>query len=1438
MFDAILRFSVKKKLFVGLTTLFLLIGGIYSMLTLPIDAVPDITNNQVQIVTVSPTLAPQEVEQLITMPVEIAMSNIMNVTEIRSVSRFGLSVVTVVFKESVPTLDARQLVNEQIQSVAGEIPSELGMPEMMPITTGLGEIYQYVLKVEPGYEDKYDAMELRTIQDWIVKRQLSGIPGIVEINSFGGYLKQYEVAVDPDVLFSLNITIGEVFEALNKNNQNTGGSYIEKVNRAYYIRSEGMISRIKDVEQIVVANRNGIPIRISDIGTVRFGAPKRFGAMTMDGKGECVGGIAMMLKGANANVVTGELEKRVEKIQKILPEGVTIEPYLNRSELVNRNISTVIYNLIEGAIIVFLVLIVFLGNVRAGLIVASVIPLAMLFAFILMRIFNVSANLMSLGAIDFGIVVDGSIVILEGILAHIYSKKFKGRTLSAEEMDAEVEKGASSVVRSATFAVFIILIVFFPILTLTGIEGKYFTPMAKTLVFCIIGALFLSLTYVPMMASLFLKHHIVTKPTFADKFFEALNKLYARALSFCLRFKWQTVATAFVALVISLFLFTRLGAEFIPTLDEGDFAMQMTLPAGSSLSESIEVSNEAEKLLMDKLPEIKHVVAKIGTAEVPTDPMAVEDADVMIVMKPFKEWTSAASRAEMVEKMKEALEPLSDRAEFNFSQPIQLRFNELMTGAKADIAVKLYGEDTHELYQKAKEAAAFVEKVPGASDVIVEQTMGLPQLVVKYNRGKIARYGINIEELNTIIRTAYAGEASGVVFENERRFDLVVRLDQDKVADLNLDKLFVRSNEGIQIPVSEVATIDLVNGPLQINRDATKRRIVIGVNVRGADIQQVVQDIQKTLDKNIQLKPGYYFEYGGQFENLQNAINTLLVVVPVALMLILLLLFFAFKNVTYTLVVFSTVPLSLIGGILALWLRGLPFSISAGVGFIALFGVAVLNGILMINHFNDIRKETMYALSTRRVIARGTAHLLRPVFLTGLVASLGFVPMAIATSAGAEVQRPLATVVIGGLIVSTVLTLLIIPVFYQIVSYTVVWKRRFSAKKFLFFFLLLAVVLPFTAKAQEKVTMDQAIELAKQNHPRLKIASAAIRQVKAGRGEVLELSSTEMNYSWGQLNGELRKDKQWEVTQGLGSLLTPFYKNALVNRQVETGTFYRQIVEKEVVAEVKRAWAYYLYACNLRALYNDQNKLAEQLQRMGELRYHQGEITLLEKNMTTSMAADMKNRLFQAQEEEKLALSRLNWVCYADQPLVPVDTALVQFPVDYQAPSFSEVHLNYFQSQANEAKAQLNVERSRFFPELSFGYVRQDILPLKGLNSWMVGVSFPVYFLPRHSKVKQAKVAAVIARTEAETNTQNLYNKVSEAVASLRRQSESLRYYTTSALKEADELLKVANLQLQHSETNITEFIQAVNVARDIRRGYLETVYQYNIAALEYELFK
>ncbi len=1447
MFKTIVRFSIKKKLFVALTTVFLLIGGIYSMLTLPIDAVPDITNNQVQIVTVSPTLAPQEVEQLITMPVELAMSNIMNVTEIRSVSRFGLSLVTVVFKESVPTLEARQLINEQIQTVAGEIPQELGVPELMPITTGLGEIYQYVLKVDEKHKGEYDAMELRTIQDWIVKRQLSGIPGIVEINSFGGYLKQYEIAIDPDVLTALQLTISDVFDALQKNNQNTGGSYIEKERKAYYIRSEGMISKTKDIEKIVVANRGGMPVHISDIGRVSFGAPKRFGAMTMDGTGECVGGIAMMLKGANANVVTKELQERVDKVQKMLPEGITIEPYLNRSELVNRNISTVIYNLIEGALIVFLVLIVFLGNIRAGMIVASVIPLAMLFGFILMRVFGVSANLMSLGAIDFGIVVDGSIVILEGILAHIYSKRLTGRSLSQEEMELEVEAGASNVVKSSTFAVLIILIVFFPILTLTGIEGKYFTPMAQTLVFCIIGALILSLTYVPMMSVIFLKKTIDSRQTFADRFFAWMTKRYYVALHTCLRHVWITLASAFALLACSLLLFTRLGAEFIPTLDEGDFAMQMTLPAGSSLTQSINISLEAEKVLKDKFPEVKHVVAKIGTAEVPTDPMSVEDADVMIVMKPFREWVSADSRAEMVEKMKSALESVKG-AEFNFSQPIQLRFNELMTGAKADIAIKLYGEDMEELYAKAKEAARYIEKVPGASDVIVEQAMGLPQLVVHYDRNKLARYDIDIQELNDIIRTAYAGETAGVVFENERRFDLVVRLDDEKVSDLDLNRLFVRTSDGMQVPVSEVATISLVDGPLQINRDATKRRIVIGVNVRDADIQQVVDNISSTLDNNIRLKPGYYFEYGGQFENLQNAIRTLLVVIPIALLLILLLLFFAFRSVTYSLVVFSTVPLSLIGGIIALWLRGLPFSISAGVGFIALFGVAVLNGILMINHFNDIRNTSQHIMCTDRIIYKGCSHLLRPVFLTGLVASLGFVPMAVATSAGAEVQRPLATVVIGGLVVSTVLTLVIIPVFYRIVnSFPAMMRRMLRSGVPRVAVLLPALVFIAVCEVQgqevmghggeapRKVSLSEAVGMAVERCPRMKMADSEICRIKATKGEAWDGGSLQVGYAWGQLNGETHNDNEFSVEQSLGSLLTPIYRNALAATQIAKGMTQREMVRREIVAEVRRAWEDYLLALSVSRLAEEQEKEALKMAQIGEVRLEQGDINQLEYRMIKTIAAELHTQSEQASDDLLLAMRRFSWACYADG-VIPADSTLK--PLSYDAVSqVAEIHHRFLEQQVREKRDMLKVERSRFFPELSVGYSVQKIAPMKGLDSWSVGISFPLLFFPQHSRVRQAKADVVTAQWEAQDRETVLNNTVEELKAKIKQKKKRLEYYDNAALGEADELLRHAMTLYSESETGVTELLQSLSTVRDIRKAYVETLHEYNVLVIELEMY-
>jgi len=863
--------------------------------------------------------------------------------------------------------------------------------------------------------------------------------------------------------------------------------------------------------------------------------------------------------------------------------------------------------------------------------------------------------------------------------------------------------------------------------------------------------------------------------------------------------------------------------------------MQMTLPAGSSLSRSIELSNEVEQILMENFPEIRHVVAKIGTAEVPTDPMAVEDGDIMIIMKPFSEWTSAKTRAEMVDKMKAALAHLEEEAEFNFSQPIQLRFNELMTGAKADIAIKLYGEDMEELYEKAKEAAAFVEQVPGAADVLVEQAMGLPQLVVKYDRAKVARYGMNIDELNTIIRTAYAGEVAGVVFENERRFDLVVRLDNRKVPELNLDKLFVRTGEGVQIPVSEVATIDLVIGPLQINRDETKRRIVIGVNVREGDIQQVVSQIQTTLEKNIQLKPGYYFEYGGQFENLQNAIDTLTVVIPVALLLILLILFFAFKSVTYTLVVFLTVPLSLIGGILALWLRGLPFSISAGVGFIALFGVAVLNGILMINHFNELRNRNTYRMTTNRIIAKGCPHLLRPVFLTGLVASLGFVPMAIATSAGAEVQRPLATVVIGGLLVSTILTLIIIPIFYRLVNSSYAWKRVISRSKTLVIILLAGV--GATVNAQQAVTMEQAIELALANHPRLKTATASIERTRVSRGEVWGIPSTDFSYSWGQLNSEVKDDNEWNINQSLGSLLTPFYKNALISRQVATGEYYRRMVEKEIIAEVRRSWANYIYTVHQLQLYRQQNEMARKLQQAGQLRYEQGDITLLERNMATALAADITTRLIRTEEELRISSRRLAWACYSDELLVPADTALTIFPADYSSHLPSESHLNYFQSQANEKSVLVNIERSKFFPEISLGYSRQKIAPLTGLNSWMVGFSFPLIFAPQRSRIKQAKYDYYIAQIEVEANGRELANKVGELQAQLRQHAETIRYYTTGALPEADALMESATLQFYESDTDILQFVQSFTTARDIRLGYIEAVYQYNIAVLELELY-
>ncbi|WP_246496163.1 efflux RND transporter permease subunit [Chitinophaga varians] len=1031
MLDKIIRFSIRNKLIVGILTLALVVWGIFSLTRLPVDAVPDITNNQVQVITLSPSLAAQEVERLITFPIEQTMAVIPELKEVRSISRFGLSVVTIVFHDDVDIYWARQQVNEKLGEAKSNIPPGIGMPEMSPISSGLGEIYQYVVHPAKGYEKKYDARELRTIQDWYVRRQLLGTPGIAEVNSFGGLLKQYEVALNPDKLRSYNLSISDVFTALQKNNENTGGAYIDKKPNAYFIRSEGLIGSTADIERIVVKNiPNGLPILMRDIGTVQIGSANRYGALTRNADGEAVGGIVMMLKGKNSNEVVKAVKERVEQIRKTLPEGVVIEPFLDRSDFVGRAIGTVEKNLIEGALIVIFVLVLFLGNLRAGLIVASVIPLAMLFAIAMMQLFGVSGNLMSLGAIDFGLIVDGAVIIVEATLHHLVSR-VKGRgpvKLTREEMDEEVYTSAIRIRSSAAFGEIIILIVYLPILALVGIEGKMFRPMAQTVSFAILGAFILSLTYVPMMSALFLNRRISDKPTIADRIMSFFHRIYDPVIRRALTRKGIVTSIAVALFGVALVLFGRMGGEFIPTLEEGDFAVETRLLTGSSLSETIDKVGKASDILMKKFPEVKEVIGKIGAAEIPTDPMPMEACDLTILLKPKKEWTSASSREELANKMQEALEAIPG-VSFGFSQPIQLRFNELISGVRQDVGIKIFGEDLPTLASLAQKIGGIVSRTEGARDLYVEQIGGLQQIVVSINRDRIAQYGLDIATVNEAINTAFAGQSAGLVYEGEKRFDLVVRLDQQSRRDIrDVQGLYITTASGNQVPLQQLATVEMATGPNQVQREDAKRRIIVGFNVRGRDIASVVKDIEAAIGKEVKLPTGYFIRYGGQFENLREANARLAIAVPIALLLIFALLYFTFSSVKQSLLIFTAIPMAAIGGVFALLLRGMPFSISAGVGFIALFGVAVLNGIVLIGEFNRLKKDGLTDL--QEIVLQGTATRLRPVLMTAMVASLGFLPMALATSAGAEVQRPLATVVIGGLITSTLLTLLVLPCLY------------------------------------------------------------------------------------------------------------------------------------------------------------------------------------------------------------------------------------------------------------------------------------------------------------------------------------------------------------------------------------------------------------------------
>lgn len=1058
MFQKLITYSIRHKLVIGVLSIALAIWGVWSLMHLPFDSTPDITDNQVQVITQAPSLGAQEVEQYVTTPVEMALANIPRIQERRSISRSGLSVITLVFDDAADIYWARSQVSQVVEQLEKELPKNTET-EMGPIATGLGEIYHYTIRAKEGYEHKYSLTQLRTMQDWIVRKQLSGTPGVAEVSGWGGYVKQYEVAINTDQLNASGVSVSEVFDALQRNNANTGGSYIEQNSNQYYIRGIGVVKNLEDVANITVKTVDGTPVKVGDVAKVQLGHATRFGAVTRNGEGEVVAGIAIMLKGENFQEVIKNVKERINQIQKSLPEGVVIEPFIDRTNLVDRVEGTIARNLIEGGLIVIFVLVIFLGNWRAGLVVASVIPLSMLFAFGMMKTFGIDGNLMSLGAIDFGMIVDSAVIIVEAVVTHINTGHFSQPevraaylaqcqnggaatpfALTQKQMDEEVHFSASRIRQSAAFGEIIIMIVYIPLMTLVGIEGKMFRPMALTVFFAILGAFILSLTYVPMASSLMLSRKVHTRKTFSDRVIEKLQAWYRPVLDWVLARNKDVITGAVALFCVSVVGFKYLGGEFIPSLEEGDFAVEMSMSQGTSLSQMVESCTKAEKLLKKEYPEIKQVVSRIGSAEIPTDPMPVERADIMIALKPKAEWTSAKTTSELMEKMEGTLSAIPG-LEAEISQPIQMRNNELLTGIKQDVAIKIFGDDLDVLTQQAGKVKRMIEDVPGVSGIFVEEVAGLPQIQVKYNHEKMAAYGVSVDDISEILETTFAGAVAGSLYEGDKKFDIVLRMDPSQRNVESLEQLSIPLKDGTDIPLSQVADIDYSPAPAQVSHEDGARRIYVGFNVKGRDVQSTVEDIQKILDEKLKLPDGYYYNYGGEFENLQSATNRLMVVIPIALVIILLLLYATVKNVRESLFVFSAIPLAAIGGVWALWLRGMPFSISAGVGFIALFGVAVLNGIVLIGQMNQMQREEKTAdklsasigvteLIHHRIIESCMVRL-RPVLMTALVASMGFLPMALSQGDGAEVQRPLATVVIGGLITSTLLTLLVLPAIYK-----------------------------------------------------------------------------------------------------------------------------------------------------------------------------------------------------------------------------------------------------------------------------------------------------------------------------------------------------------------------------------------------------------------------
>ncbi|EAR16213.1 MULTISPECIES: CusA/CzcA family heavy metal efflux RND transporter [Robiginitalea] len=1443
MIDRIIDFSINNKFIIGLLTLALIGAGTYSMTQVPIDAVPDITNNQVQVITQSPNLGTEDIEQFVTYPVEVAMSNLPSVKEIRSISRFGLSVVTIVFDDKMGTYLPRQLVSEKLTEVREAIPEGFGQPSIGPITTGLGEVYQYTLKVESEFQDKYSLTDLRTMQDWIVQRQMAMVPGVVEINAIGGKIKQYEVAVNPNDLKAIGLTITDVFKALESNNKNTGGAYIEKNHQANFIRGEGLVRSLDDIKKIVIKNENGVPVTVSDVAEVRFGSAVRYGALTQDGEGEVVGGLVMMLKGANSNEVIVRVKERMAEIQKSLPEGVIIEPLLDRSKLINETTGTVRNNLLEGALIVIFVLVFLLGNWRGGLIVASTIPLSLLFAFILMNVFDVWANLMSLGAIDFGIIVDGAVIIVEASVFLMGSYLLKKKALNRADRDEIAANASKKMMNAAFFGQLIILIVFLPILALEGVEGKMFRPMALTFIFAMIGAMVLCLTYVPMMSALFLKPPKTKKKTWGDRFVLWVQRKYEPLLVNALKKGKWVVGIAVALFAVATFVFSRMGGEFIPQLDEGDIAFHTILKPGSSLSETIETTTKVERIVMAEFPEVEKIVSRIGVAEVPTDPMPMDFADVFVILKPRDEWVSAASKDELIAKMKEAVSIIPG-VNYEFTQPIEMRFNELLEGIREDVAIKIYGEDIDVLASKADEITQIIAGTDGIGDMRAEATSGLPQMTIKYNRDKLAQYGVSIDQLNMMVQSAFAGGYAGVIFEGEKRFDLVVRLHEQNRSDINdIRKLYISLPNGSQIPLQELAAIEYIPGPMQISRDNTNRRTYVGVNVRGRDVESLVNEIKDKLDANLDLPPGYFIRYGGAFENLERASERLQTVVPVALLLIFILIYFALKSFPQSLMIYLAIPMATIGGVFALWLRDMPFSISAGVGFIVLFGVAVLNGLVMISGFNELKQEGVADLNVR--ILEGTKRRVRPIMLTAFTDILGFLPMAISGSAGAEVQRPLATVVIGGLISSTLLTLLILPIFYQWVENRSERERKLNSK--LVSAMAVAGLL-FTstfAKAQQEqdslpiISIEQAGKIARENYPLLKTKQLEIQKQNTLKGTAYDLGKTQVF-----TGGEEVGDGQGIYTiVGIGQQSINLFgigaKRRLQKQRIALAETAHDLTGLQVEQEAKKAWSQAYQQRQKYELYRELDSIYALFEKAVELNFEVEAISRLEYASAINQALQISNKLQQAESDYLIALQKLNlWLVSDTYYTVPGkldEREIGAVSLDVDLAKHPELALS--QKRIDEAEANYRVARTDLLPNFNLQGGLQQVSGENGFYTYQAGLSLPLFSGTLRSEAKAAKIDSEIAREQANFIQRQLQSEYRQAVQTHQKWKTSWQFYRDKALPLAGEQRIGALLAYTEGAVDYAAFTQIIRDAINTEMEALNTLDNYLKSVFELQYF-